>query len=166
MPLHGPAAVIVPSAVRGVEESVATADKGLRIMTEGHPAELGHAGDGAVGFHNGVTLSSEDALAFDDFCAKLEKSSGPPRQVRREHIEFQRHGRRLSIGLRVLAAMPEAPREEQNTAISRSVLTYARDKALRLMLREPKSTYETVGERICQELAHFKLVETTHGRGN
>jgi hypothetical protein len=63
-------------------------------------------------------------------------------------------------------AMPAAPRKEQNAAISRSVLTYARDKALRQMLREPKSTYETVGERICQELADFKLLETTHGRGN
>ena len=31
------------------------------------------------------------------------------------------------------------------------------------MLREPKSTYETVSERICQELAHFKLVEATMG---
>jgi len=46
------------------------------------------------------------------------------------------------------------------------LLKYARDKALRQMLREPKSTYETVGERICQELAHFKLVDATNGRGN
>ncbi|NUM54602.1 MAG: hypothetical protein HUU46_13230 [Candidatus Hydrogenedentes bacterium] len=69
------------------------------------------------------------------------------------------------IGLRVLAAMPEASREEQNATISRNVLKYARDKALRLMLPEPKSTYETVGEKICQELAHFEFAEATKGRG-
>ncbi len=69
------------------------------------------------------------------------------------------------IGLRVLAAMPEASREDQNAAISRSVLKYARDKALRLMLPEPKSTFETVGEKVCQELAHFEFAEATRGRG-
>jgi hypothetical protein len=42
----------------------------------------------------------------------------------------------------------------------------ARDKELRLMLTEPKTTYETVGKRICQEPAHFKFVEATHGRGD
>ena len=75
-------------------------------------------------------------------------------------------GKPVSIGLRVQAAMPEAPREEQNAAISRSLSKYARDKALQLMLPEPKSTYETVGERICHELAHFKLVDATNGRGD
>jgi hypothetical protein len=45
------------------------------------------------------------------------------------------------------------------------LLKYARDKALRLMLPEPKSKHETVGERICQELAHFKFAEATNGRG-
>jgi hypothetical protein len=69
------------------------------------------------------------------------------------------------IGLRVLAATPEAAKEEQNTTISRSVLKYARDKALRLMLPEPKSTFEAVGEKICQELAHFEYAEATKGRG-
>lgn len=69
------------------------------------------------------------------------------------------------IGVRVLAAMPEASREEQIATISRSVLKYARDKALRLMLPEPKSTYETIGEKICQELAHFGFTEAIKGRG-
>src|ERR1700722_6930845 len=69
------------------------------------------------------------------------------------------------IGLRVLAAMPEASREEQNATNARSVLKYARDKALRLMLPEPKSTYETIGEKGCQELAHFKFASATKGRG-
>lgn len=69
------------------------------------------------------------------------------------------------IGLRVVAAMPHASRDEQNQAISRSVLKYARDKALRLMLPEPKSSYETVGEKICQELAHFCFAIATKGKG-
>lgn len=69
------------------------------------------------------------------------------------------------IGMRVLAAMPEAGREEQSATIARSVLKYARDKALRLMLPEPKGTYETVGEKVCQELAHFEYAEPTKGHG-
>lgn len=70
------------------------------------------------------------------------------------------------IGLRVLAAMPEASREEQNATISRSVLKYARDKALRLMLPEPKGTYDTVGEKVCQELVHFEFASAKKGRGH
>jgi hypothetical protein len=69
------------------------------------------------------------------------------------------------IGLRVLGAMPDASREEQNSTISRSVLKYARDKALRLMLPEPKGTYDTVGEKVCQELGHFEFAEAKKGRG-
>ena len=69
------------------------------------------------------------------------------------------------IGLRVLAAMPEVARDEQAATIARSVLKYARDKALRLMLPEPKGTYESVGEKICQELAHFEYAEATKGHG-
>jgi hypothetical protein len=69
------------------------------------------------------------------------------------------------IGLRVLAAMPEASKEEQNATISRSVLKYVRDRALRLMLPEPKGTYDTVGEKICQELGHFAFAEAKKGRG-
>jgi len=69
------------------------------------------------------------------------------------------------IGLRVLGAMPEASREEQNATISRSVLKYVRDKALRLMLPEPKGTYDTVGEKICQELVHFNFADSKRGRG-
>jgi hypothetical protein len=69
------------------------------------------------------------------------------------------------IGLRVLAAMPEATRDDQAATIARSVLKYARDKALRLMLPEPKGTYETVGEKVCQELAHFGYAEGTKGQG-
>lgn len=69
------------------------------------------------------------------------------------------------IGLRVLAAMPEAPREQQTATISRSVLKYARDKSLRMMLPEPRGTFDTVGEKVCQELAHFQFAEPKKGRG-
>jgi len=61
--------------------------------------------------------------------------------------------------------MPGVTRDEQNRALSRSVLKYAQDKALRLMLPEPRSGYETVGEKICQELAHFSFARSTTGRG-
>jgi hypothetical protein len=69
------------------------------------------------------------------------------------------------IGLRVLAAMPEGSREEQSATISRNVLKYARDRALRLMLPEPKGTYDTVGEKVCQELAHFEFAESKRLQG-
>ena len=61
--------------------------------------------------------------------------------------------------------MPEADRDEQTATIARSVSKYARDKALRLMLPEPKSTYDTVGEKVCLELGHFEFAEATKGRG-
>ena len=69
------------------------------------------------------------------------------------------------IGLRVLVAMPEASKEEQTGTISRNVLKYARDRALRLMLPEPKGTYDTVGEKVCQELGHFEFADAKKGRG-
>ncbi|MBI4303398.1 MAG: hypothetical protein HY665_03565 [Chloroflexi bacterium] len=34
------------------------------------------------------------------------------------------------------------------------------DKALRLMLPEPRGTFETVGEKICQELVHFQFARS------
>jgi hypothetical protein len=33
------------------------------------------------------------------------------------------------------------------------------------MLPEPKSTYDTVGEKVCQELGHFEFAEAKKGRG-
>jgi len=65
----------------------------------------------------------------------------------------------------VLAATPDVPREEQTAAISRSVLKYVRDKALRLMLPEPKGTYDTVGDKVCQELVHFDFADLKRGKG-
>jgi len=68
------------------------------------------------------------------------------------------------IGLRVLAGTPSsARREEQTNTISRSVLKYVSDRALRLMLPEPKGTFETVGEKICQELVHLKFAQSIKG---
>lgn len=68
------------------------------------------------------------------------------------------------IGLRALAGLPPTTRrEEQTSAISRSVLKYVSDKALRLMLPEPKGTFETVGEKICQELVHFQFAKSVRG---
>lgn len=70
------------------------------------------------------------------------------------------------IGLRVLAGLSSgASREEQTNAISRSVLKFAMDKSLRLMLPAPRGSFESVGEKICQELTHFKLAESSYGKG-
>jgi hypothetical protein len=70
------------------------------------------------------------------------------------------------IGLRVLSGMPlGSSREQQSAAISRNVLKYTTDKALRLMLPAPKGTFETIGDKICQELIHFKLAKSAYGKG-
>ena len=69
------------------------------------------------------------------------------------------------IGLRVLAGLPSsARREEQTAAVSRGVLKYASDRALRLMLPEPKGTFDSVGEKVCNELVHFRFATSSHGR--
>lgn len=68
------------------------------------------------------------------------------------------------IGLRVLAGIPDATkRNQQLEAISRSVLKFVTDRALRLMLPEPRGTFETVGEKICQELVHFNFASSESG---
>jgi hypothetical protein len=68
------------------------------------------------------------------------------------------------IGLRVLSGLPPtARREEQINTIARGVIKYVSDKALRLMLKEPKGTFETVGEKICQELVHFQFARLVRG---
>ena len=66
------------------------------------------------------------------------------------------------IGLRVLDAVPvDSGRRQQIDAISSSVLKFVNDKALRLMLPEPKGRFETVGEKVCQELVHFRFAQST-----
>jgi hypothetical protein len=66
------------------------------------------------------------------------------------------------IGLRVLAN-PAANRDEQLQAIARGVLKYVSDRALRLMLTEPKGNFSSVGEKVYQELAHFKFARVDKG---
>ena len=69
------------------------------------------------------------------------------------------------IGLRVLAGMPDAKeRSSQLEAISRSVLKFVTDRALRLMLPDPRGTFESVGGKVCQELANFHFVHAERGR--
>jgi len=66
------------------------------------------------------------------------------------------------IGLRVIANLA-TNREEQLQAIARGVLKYATDRALRLMLPEPKGNFSTVGEKVCQELVHFQFARVEKG---
>lgn len=66
------------------------------------------------------------------------------------------------IGLRVLAN-PASSRDEQLQAIARGVLKYASDRALRLMLPEPKGNFATVGEKVYQELVHFQFASVEKG---
>ncbi len=69
------------------------------------------------------------------------------------------------IGLRVLAGMQKNfKRSYQIEAISRNVFKFVNDKALRLMLPEPKGTFSSIGEKICQELVHFQFARS--GRTN
>lgn len=68
------------------------------------------------------------------------------------------------IGLRVLGNLPStARREEQTETVSRSVRKYVSDKALRLMLPEPRGTFETAGEKVCLELVHFGFAVSAKG---
>ena len=68
------------------------------------------------------------------------------------------------IGLRVLGGLPPtARREEQEETVSRSVRKYVSDRALRLMLPEPRGTFETVGGKVCRELAHFGFANSAQG---
>lgn len=70
------------------------------------------------------------------------------------------------IGIRVLASLPkESPRELQFSAISKNVLKYASDKALRLMLPAPRGDFQAVGEKVCQELVHLHLASASRGGG-
>ena len=54
-------------------------------------------------------------------------------------------------------------RAEQLAATSRNAYKYVSDKALRLMLPEPRGTYEAIGEKICQELVHMHFARATRG---
>lgn len=68
------------------------------------------------------------------------------------------------IGLRVLDGMgTSAERSQQVEAISRNVRKFVTDRALRLMLPEPRGTFLTVGQKICEELVHFGFALADRG---
>ena len=69
------------------------------------------------------------------------------------------------IGLRVLDGMGTSVEHNQQVeAISRNVRKFVTDRALRLMLPEPRGTFLTVGKKICEELVHFGFALA--GRGS
>ncbi len=51
-------------------------------------------------------------------------------------------------------------RRHQAEAISRGVRKVVNDRALRMMLPEPRGTFETVGEKVCQELVQLRLAHS------
>ena len=67
------------------------------------------------------------------------------------------------IGLRVVGAQEVTKRDDQVSAISVAVGKYVRDRALRLMLPATSGTFETVGKKVCQELAHLGLAQSARG---
>ena len=69
------------------------------------------------------------------------------------------------IALRVLDGMgTSVTRSQQVEAISRNVRKFVSDRALRLMLPEPRGTFLTVGKKICEELVHFGFALSERGR--
>jgi hypothetical protein len=69
------------------------------------------------------------------------------------------------IGLRVVAAMPDDSRESQSEAVAKNVAKYSIERALRLMLPEPRGSFTTVGEKVLQKLNHLKLARPVRGKG-
>ena len=68
------------------------------------------------------------------------------------------------IALRVLEGMATtAQRSQQVEAISRNVRKFVGDRALRLMLPEPRGTFLTVGKKLCEELVHFGFALSERG---
>ncbi len=69
------------------------------------------------------------------------------------------------IGLRVLGGMGTVVgRDRQIETVSANVRKLVVDRALRLMLPEPRGTFQSVGEKICQELVHFGFAHAERGR--
>ena len=68
------------------------------------------------------------------------------------------------IGLRVLDNLTvEVGRAVQVEEISRNVLKFATDKALRLMLPQPNTSFAGTGPKICRELVHFQFARSVRG---
>ena len=68
------------------------------------------------------------------------------------------------IGLRALDSLASGTRRDtQILTISQNVRKYVTDKALRMMLPEPRGTFETSGVKISQELTHLGLAASVKG---
>lgn len=68
------------------------------------------------------------------------------------------------IGLRVLDHLrADVGRAVQVEEISRNVLKFATDKALRLMLPQPSTSFAGIGPKVCQELVHFRFARLIKG---
>ena len=68
------------------------------------------------------------------------------------------------IGLRALDSLAAGTRRDTQTGtISQNVRKYVSDKALRMMLPEPRGTFETSGVKIAQELTHLGLATSVKG---
>ena len=69
------------------------------------------------------------------------------------------------IALRALGGLPSSTdKTTQLVTISRSIHSHLCGRALRLMLPEPKGTYRSAGEKVCQELRHFGFVYSHRGQ--
>ena len=69
------------------------------------------------------------------------------------------------IGLRVLEGLGgKAERNGQTEVISSNVRKFVTDKALRLMLPEPRGTFRVVGGKVCQEMVHLGLACAERGK--
>ena len=68
------------------------------------------------------------------------------------------------IALRVLDGMgTSAARNRQVESITENVRRFVNDRALRLMLPEPRGTFLTVGRKICEELVHMGFALSERG---
>ena len=65
------------------------------------------------------------------------------------------------VGLRALEEISaHTGRQHQVDAISRGVRKLVNERALRLMLPEPRGTFDTIGKKVCQELVHLQLAHS------
>ena len=68
------------------------------------------------------------------------------------------------IGLRVIEALPSTvDKTTQTDTISKSIYSHVCHRSLRLMLPEPKGTFQSAGGKVCQELRHFGFVSGKKG---
>ena len=70
------------------------------------------------------------------------------------------------IGLRVLDGIPASSgRANQTETISSNVRKLVTDRALRLMLPEPRGTFSAVGVKVCHELVHLGMARSIRSSG-